>query len=328
MKKSLRQMLLVGLSTTLLASVATPLVNAQDESTEESTEQVESVEETEATESSEEMTEELEDAEDATSEAQSGVDEALTIYEDEYPESVIEEIDVDLELNEEEVPTYTIFVRGFDVDNNDYELELQWVEGEVREQQFNEGWLNTTDDAEETAVDETAEEPAEETVEKTVEETVEAPAEESVEETEATEAATDETSDETSEETSEEAFDEDQERLILNLDELIDLDEASEIALAEAGSGEIEHWNLRADTTEWWDIFGDEENENPIWTIDLINVDGEESVEVHVDALTGEVLNDEDVQEETEEASDETAETAEGSVEESVEETVEETDAE
>lgn len=305
MKKSLRQMLLVGLSTTLLASVATPLVSAQDESTEESTEQVESTETEESAESSEEASEETsEETEEAASEGQSGVEEALSIYEGEYPESVIEEIDVTLELDEEEVPMYHIFVRGFDVDDNDYELELQWVEGEVREQQFNEGWLNTTDNAEDTTVDETAEEAAEGTAEETVEET---------------EAATGETS--------EESFEEDQERLILNLDELIDLDEASEIALAEAGSGEIEHWNLRADTTEWWNIFGDEENENPIWTIDLINVDGEESVEVHVDALTGEVLNDEDVQEETEEATDETAE--ETSVEETVaDETVEETSAE
>lgn len=342
MKKSLRQLLLVGLSATILAGVAAPAVFAQDDATEDTTEQVEEVEETEEVETTEKETEEDVTTEEETevaaeaSEVQQGVEEALSIYETEYPESVIEEIEVDLDLDE---TIYTIFVRGFDVDNNDYELELEWADGEVREQQFNEGWFNFGGDSE--VADSEGELPSTEqggdnAVTEMAEEEIEDPENtEPVDPVETTE--TEEDVDTTEDAAVEEQLDEDQARLVLNVENLLTIDEVSEIALTEAGSGEIDHWNLSADTNEWWNLFGDEENENPVWTINVVNMDDNneeifdgDNVEIRIDAVTGEVINPEDIEEETTAETEEVETTLEDAevteTETELEETVEETE--
>ncbi len=339
MKKSLRQLMLVGLSATLLAGIAAPAVYAQDDATEDTTEQVEEVEETEEMMDEETVEEDTTAEEDTTmedemdaeaSEVQQGVDEALEIYETEYPESVIEEIEVDLDLDE---AVYTIFVRGFDVDNNDYELELEWADGEVREQQFNEGWFNFGGDNEESVGGPASDEVVEDTglVEETSEE---AEVVEDVETTEEVEVAEDA---ETTGEAVEDQLDEEQARLVLDMENLLTIDEASDIALEEAGSGEIDNWHLSADTSEWWDLFGDEENENPVWTVNVVNMEegtndlmgAMNDLEIRIDAVTGEVLNQEDVDEQTEDTTEEAEMTEETTdVETEVEETVEETTVE
>lgn len=337
MKKSLRQLMLVGLSATMLAGIVAPAVLAQDDATEDTIEQMEETEEMEMTD--EETVAEDADTEETTeatevdaeaSEVQQGVDEALAIYEAEYPESVIEAIEVDLDLDE---VVYTIMVRGFDVDNNDYELDLEWADGEVKEQQFNEGWFNFGDgETESVGGPVTNDEVEEIDVEETVED---AELVEDIDTTEETEMVED--ADTTEDAPVEEQLDEEQARLVLDMENLLTIDEASDIALEEAGSGEIDHWHLSADTRAWWDLFGDEENENPVWVVNVVNMDegtndlmgAMNDLEVRIDAVTGEVLNQEDVDEQTDDTTEEaemTEETTEMETE--VEETVEETTVE
>lgn len=124
----------------------------------------------------------------------------------------------------------------------------------------------------------------------------------------------------------------DDERAELQMNRLISLDEATEIALAEGNhQGVAVKWTLFSDTREWWDIFNAaEENENPIWLVEMdyepvesaevstttsdetsqaessessnINIFGQEAseaneeiiqvTEVRIDAKTGQVLRD------------------------------------
>ncbi|MGO4938982.1 PepSY domain-containing protein [Fundicoccus sp. Sow4_D5] len=326
MKKSLRQMVLVGLSTTLLASVAVaPVVWAQDD-TSESSEQVEdpseelpeeSTEESSETsteesseentdESSEESTEEsseesVEETTESTTEdtstevseevaeieaslVQQGVEETLNIFQQEYPDAEIEEIDVELDrddADEDEETTetedvYQITINGFDAEDNNFELEIEWVNGDIREQAFNEGLFNTdaSDSTDTTATD----------TETSVEEgTSESMSEESVEGDTSVDEETD-------------ATNENAERRGLDLEVLISLDEAVEIATAEYGEGEITNWNLTVDDPDWYE-FWEDGYENPIWTIDIENntEEDQEDSEIRIDAVTGDIINLEDI---------------------------------
>lgn len=337
MKKSLRQMVLVGLSTSLLASVAVaPVVWAQDDAS-ESTEQVgdsseESSEEstdesaeTSTEESSEESTEEssegsmeessestteesvTEDASTETSEevaaveaslVQQGVEEAIAIFQEEYPDAEIEEIDVELDRDADDdadadveateaEDVYQITISGFDAEDNDFELEIEWVNGAIREQAFNEGMFNTdtTDSMDTTETTETTDTTAADTETSLEETSSESMSEESVEgdtsvveETPATDEAT--------------------ERRGLDLEALITLDEAVEIATAEYGEGQITNWNLTVDDPEWYE-FWEDGYENPIWTIDIENEnetdDDKEDSEIRIDAVSGDIINLEDI---------------------------------
>ncbi|MGO4927513.1 PepSY domain-containing protein [Fundicoccus sp. Sow4_F4] len=328
MKKSLRQMVLVGLSTTLLASVAVaPVVWAQDD-TSESSEQVEdpseelpeeSTEESSETsteesseentdESSEESTEErseesVEETTESTTEdtstevseevaeieaslVQQGVEEALNIFQQEYPDAEIEEIDVELDRDDDDADedeettetedVYQITINGFDAEDNSFELEIEWVNGDIREQAFNEGLFNTdaSDSTDTTATD----------TETSVEEgTSESMSEESVEGDTLVDEETDDTN-------------ETQERRGLDLEVLISLDEAVEIATAEFGVGEITQWNLTVDDPDWYE-FWEDGYENPIWTIDIENntEEDQEDSEIRIDAVTGDIINLEDI---------------------------------
>lgn len=332
MKKSLRQMVLIGLSTTLLASVAvTPVVWAQDdtsesseqvddsseelpeESTEESTEtSTEESSENATDESTEESTEEsseeaVEDSTESTSDeaateetsaetseevaeeaslVQQGVEEALNIFQQEYPDAEIEEIDVELDRNDDDddeneettevEDIYQITINGFDAEDNNFELEIEWVNGEIREQAFNEGLFNTdASDTEETTATDSETSVEEDTTESMSEESVEG---ESTldEETEVTE--------------------ETKERRGLDLAALISLDEAVEIAKAEYGEGEITQWNLTVDDPDWYE-FWEDGYENPIWTIEIESETDEtkDDSDIRIDAVTGDIINLEDI---------------------------------
>lgn len=323
MKKSLRQLVLVGLSATLLAGVTAPVALAQEDTSSDSTEQVEestdeseetSEESTEETseETSEESVEETDEstetpaeetstetttdttgevAETEASLAQQGVEAAVEIFQNEYPDAEIEEIDVELdrqdsdeEATEAEEDVYNITINGFDADDNDFELEIEWVNGEIREQAFNEGMFNSdgTDTTETTETTETMGE-----TDATLDEN--APAE-TVEDT----SLMEETSDTTEVVTDDAA--EDQERRGLDLEALLTLDEASEIALAEYGEGEITDWNLTVDNPDWYE-FWEEGYENPIWTLEVENTtdDERDDEEIRIDAVTGDIINLEDI---------------------------------
>lgn len=340
MKKSLRQWVLIGLSGMLIAGAAAPMVLAQDD-TEDQTEQVEETTEEEMVEEEapeEETTEDTEESSDMTkveaSEAQMGVEEAVAIFGGEYPDASIEEIDVELDTEE---AVYTIVIQGFDNEDNDYELEVEWVDGEVREQQFNEGFFNAGDgedvETDNVGLIDTLEEPEDEPVETedTVEDTEQDVPAESVPET-------DENADDTVQDVPAESVPEtddnneaaETERLALDLENLVTLDEATDTAIQEVGAGEAVSWNLTADTSEWWEFWDtDEENENPLWIIEVEDTESGESEEVRIDAVTGEILNLEDVEPIEEEMTEETMEEApEETVEEQPEEAPEETDTE
>lgn len=336
MKKSLRQLVLVGLSATLLAGVAAPVAIAQDDDASEPTEQVEdsteegeetseesteeSTEETtedSAEETSEESTEETDESTEATSTeatedtteevaevdastTQQGVEQALEIFQNEYPDAEIEEIDVELdrednddeEAAEAEEVVYNITVNGFDADDNDFELEIEWVNGEIREQAFNEGMFNSDDtDTTETTEDTTA--------------------------TESTEETSDAVTDDATEESAEA-----QERRGLDLENVLTLDEAAEIALAEYGEGEITDWNLTVDNPDWYE-FWEDGYENPIWTIKVENTTDDErnDEEVRIDAVTGDIINLEDI--DTAESTEDSEGTESASEEETSEESSE-----
>lgn len=358
-------MVLVGLSATLLASIAvTPIVMGQDDtsdsselvedsseelpeesgeetsdmSSEESTGEEtdvsseESVEETSETTSEDTTTEtstEVSEEEAATeaSLVQQGVEEALEIFRNEYPDAHIEEIDVELdreddtdegdEVTETETTemeaVYQITINGFDADDNDFELEIEWVNSEIREQAFNEGLFNSdesdTMDTTDTTVVET---------DTTLEDTsTESMTEESVEmDTTINEAETDTTLDDSAEDANETT-----DRRGLDLEALLTLDEAAEIAMAEYGEGEITNWNLTIDDPEWYEFWVDG-YENPIWTIDIENTtdDDRDDEEIRIDAVTGDIINLEDIDTpESMEDSEGTESVSEESIEESSE---------
>lgn len=349
-------MVLIGLSATLLASIAvTPIVMGQDDtsdsselvedsseeltdesgeetsdmSSEESTgeetdvsseESIEETSETTSEDTTTEMSTEVSEEEVATeaSLVQQGVEEALDIFRNEYPDAHIEEIDVELdreddtdeddEVTETETTemeaVYQITINGFDADDNDFELEIEWVNGEIREQAFNEGLFNSdesdTMDTTDTTVVET---------DTTLEDTsTESMTEESVE------------MDTTSEEPAVDA-NETTDRRGLDLEALLTLDEAAEIAMAEYGEGEITNWNLTIDDPDWYEFWVDG-YENPIWTIDIENTidDDRDDEEIRIDAVSGDIINLEDIDTpESMEGSEGTESVSEESIEESSE---------
>ena len=275
MKKSLRQMLLVSLSASLLVSVA-PLAYAEEVSSEEETSEV--VEESAAEESvAEESTEEAADVE--ASDVQMGLEEAITMLEAEYPDAEVEEIDVEYNRDEQ---LYNITVNAFNAEE-DIELEVVWQDGEVTESGFNEGLFGFLDgdDAAEEATSESAESD-------TVEEDV-ADEADIVENEESAELSDDSIVEDAAEDesaTSEEAPTE-EERPTLDMESVITIDAATELALGEVENGEAIHWNLKADASEFWDFLQAEEDqeEGPIWTVEVEEPEAMMSEEVVIDAL-------------------------------------------
>lgn len=326
MKKSLRQMLTVTLSAVLLAGASTSFVAAQEESS--ASEETSSVVSENAPEEStaEESGAEEVPAEEM-SEAQTGLDEALALFETEYPESSIAKINVERSVDDEtEEVSFEYDIEGLDAELNEYELDLVYANGEVVESEFSEGWLNNDDEdqegAESVSVDENQEPPLESDEASTEEATTEEAS------TEAEEVASDAESVQESAESTEESAEEtaEFEERALDLEQTITLDEATEIALTEAGSGEVVEWTLESDTAEFWGLFGDEANENPIWVMDVEDMEADNDTEVHVDAITGEVLNLDEVQEDAAGAQNEAAEESAESTEEAVEESAESTE--
>ncbi|MGO3201732.1 MAG: hypothetical protein ACTIJU_05425 [Ruoffia tabacinasalis] len=313
MKKSLRQMLLVGLSASLLVSVA-PLAYAEDVSSEEETSEVVETTEEETSEVAEESAMEEEAADVEASDVQMGLEEAVTMLEAEYPDAEIEEIDVAYDRDEQR---YDITVNAFNAEE-DIELEVVWQDGEVTESGFNEGLFGFLDgdDAADEATNESAsddmmdgdvadeadivenEGEAELSDDSVVES---APADESVtDDAEMDDAAT------------QEATPSEEERPTLDMDSVITIDEATELALAEVENGEAVSWNLNADTSEFWDFLQSEEEQEdgPIWTVEVEEADAMMSEEVTIDALAGTVI-DSPAQEESEESAEDAADEAE-----------------
>ena len=299
MKKSLRQMLLVSLSASLLVSVA-PLAYAEEVSSEEETSEV--VEESAAEESvAEESTEEAADVE--ASDVQMGLEEAITMLEAEYPDAEVEEIDVEYNRDEQ---LYNITVNAFNAEE-DIELEVVWQDGEVTESGFNEGLFGFLDgdDAAEEATSESAESD-------TVEEDV-ADEADIVENEESAELSDDSIVEDAAEDesaTSEEAPTE-EERPTLDMESVITIDAATELALGEVENGEAIHWNLKADASDFWDFLQSEEDqeEGPIWTVEVEEPEAMMSEEVVIDALAGSVIESPE-QEESEESAEESADEA------------------
>lgn len=71
---------------------------------------------------------------------------------------------------------------------------------------------------------------------------------------------------------------------VLPLEDLLSLDEINEIALTEAGFGEITEWNL-----DWDD---DDNDQKPLyWDITVEDKDAKREAELEIEALTGEILS-------------------------------------
>ena len=269
------------------------------------------VEESAAEESvAEESTEEAADVE--ASDVQMGLEEAITMLEAEYPDAEVEEIDVEYNRDEQ---LYNITVNAFNAEE-DIELEVVWQDGEVTESGFNEGLFGFLDgdDAAEEATSESAESD-------TVEEDV-ADEADIVENEESAELSDDSIVEDAAEDesaTSEEAPTE-EERPTLDMESVITIDAATELALGEVENGEAIHWNLKADASEFWDFLQAEEDqeEGPIWTVEVEEPEAMMSEEVVIDALAGSVIESPE-QEESEESAEESVDEAEESVEESVE---------
>lgn len=308
MKKSLRQMLLVSLSASLLVSVA-PLAYAEEVSSEEETSEV--VEESAAEESvAEESTEEAADVE--ASDVQMGLEEAISMLEAEYPDAEVEEVDVEYNRDEQ---LYNITVNAFNAEE-DIELEVVWQDGEVAESGFNEGLFDFLDG------DDAAEDATSESVESDPVEGEVADEADIVENEESAELSDDSIVEDAAEDesaTSEEAPTE-EERPTLDMESVITIDAATELALGEVENGEAIHWNLKADASDFWDFLQPEEDqeEGPIWTVEVEEPEAMMSEEVVIDALAGSVIESPE-QEESEESAEESADEAEESVEESVE---------
>lgn len=303
MKKSLRQMLLVSLSASLLVSVA-PLAYAEEASSEEETSEV--VEES----ASEESTEEVADIE--KSEVQNGLEEAVSMLETEYPDAKIEEIDVEYDRDEQR---YDITVNAFNAEE-DIELEVVWKDGEVTESEFNGGLFDSLD------VDNATEESTEEVADEDMlddDVSVEADIVENESEAELSDDSVVEDASDDEAVNSEEAPTE-EERPSLDMDNVITIDEATELALGEVENGEAINWNLKADASDFWDFLQAEENQEqgPIWTVEVDESESMMSKEVTIDALAGTVI-DSPEQEESEESVEESVDEAEDSAEESVE---------
>lgn len=67
----------------------------------------------------------------------------------------------------------------------------------------------------------------------------------------------------------------------LPMDELLSIDEVNEIALAEAGFGEITDWHLEHD----------DDRDNFVWDIEISDAQSNQEAELEIDALSGDVLD-------------------------------------
>ncbi|WP_338487826.1 PepSY domain-containing protein [Ruoffia tabacinasalis] len=204
MKKSLKSFALLGISGLMLTAVA-PHVTAQDDSQEASTSE-ESV-------SSEESTESTDEAQTEESDLQVALNDAVALFQEEYPNAEIEELEVELR-NEE----YRITIHGFE-DNIEYEVDFSVAPVEITDR----------------------------------------------------------------DEDNEDDNDNDGEALVL--EDLITIDEASEIALEEASEGTITDWDLDSDDGRVrWEIEIDGV-ENPDQD------DDDNKLHIEIDAETGDILN-------------------------------------
>lgn len=207
MKKSLKSFALLGMAGLMLTAVA-PHVSAQDDSQEASTSE-ESV-------SSEESTESTDEAQTEESDLQVALNDAVALFQEEYPNAEIEELEVELR-NEE----YRITIHGFE-DNIEYEVDFSVDPVEITDRDEDNEDDNDNDDA-------------------------------------------------------------------LVLEDLITIDEASEIALEEAGSGTITDWSLDSDDGKFrWEIEV-EGAEGAAETND--DDDDDNKLHVEIDAETGDVLD-------------------------------------
>lgn len=78
----------------------------------------------------------------------------------------------------------------------------------------------------------------------------------------------------------EDQLDDDDVKTPLDFEQLLSVDEITEIALAEAGFGEVTDWNLEFD----------DRNERFEWELEIYDEDTKEEAELRIDGLTGEVL--------------------------------------
>ncbi len=202
MKKSLKSFALLGMAGLMLTAVA-PHVSAQDDSQEASTSE-ESV-------SSEESTESTDEAQTEESDLQVALNDAVALFQEEYPNAEIEELEVELRND-----NYQITIHGFE-DNIEYDIEFSVDPVEITER------------------------------------------------------------DEDNED------DNDDDALVL--EDLITIDEASEIALEEAGEGTITDWDLDSDDgrIRWELEIADVQNPN--------EDDDDDKLHIEIDAETGEILN-------------------------------------
>src|SRR5699024_4654512 len=148
MKKSLKSFALLGMAGLMLTAVA-PHVSAQDDSQEASTSE-ESV-------SSEESTESTDEAQTEESDLQVALNDAVALFQEEYPNAEIEELEVELR-NEE----YRITIHGLE-DNIEYEVEITERDEDNEDDNDNDGEalvledLITIDEASEIALEEAGE---------------------------------------------------------------------------------------------------------------------------------------------------------------------------
>lgn len=336
MKKSLKQLVLVGLSTALIVSVAPVSYAEESVADEEVSEVVEDPAEEASEEVSEEVSEEAtetttDEAEVEASEAQLAMEEAIRLIEEEYPEAEIEEVDISYDQDENH---YEVEVHAFTAEE-DLEFELLWQEGAVVESGFDQGWFPDLDGDTEVVDEEAIEDPSTDTVidpatspetnpttepeitDPTTDPTTGEDLDDAATEEVAEEAATDTT--ETTDPATDAEAPAEEERASLDLESLLTLDEASELALGEV-EGTITEWNLTADTSDFWDFLTpeDESDEGPVWTIEVEATDAMMSDEVRIDATTGDIIDTPD--EEAEESMEESAESVEESVEDAAEE--------
>lgn len=323
MKKSLKQLLALSLSASVLVSAApvafaesasADVESAQEEAASETADASVASEQAESVASDAESVEAdadsaAEDAEKAEAEAeaeakvaqeaatleeaevsaaQAGVDAAVKQIKADYPEAAFDKIDV---VYDREEDLYEITVEAFTAEEN-VTYEVVWQNGSAVESGYDQNLFNTgggeAQDAEEAASEEEEAVSAESVAESTEEaaETDASVTEADVAEAEADAAAADAVADS-------------DERPALDLDKLVSLDEATATALETAPESQAIRWTLVADATDFWDNFQAEENveRGPVWTVELGGeADTDPTAEVNINAVTGEVIESESEQ--------------------------------
>lgn len=206
MKKSIKHLVLLGLSATTLIVGLAPTVLAQEENSESEV----SSEMTSESASSEEFAEDTTQTDEETeaSPAQQALESAVEIFREEFPDAEIDQINVELRNDS----FYEVELDGFSEDT-DYELTVHSENNEIRDRE-------------------------------------------------------------------EESSDDNDHEVALDLENLLSLDEATEIALSEVSLPTPTQWDLDSDRDRFvWEVeFDEDENE------------GQEAT-VEIDAESGDVLD-------------------------------------